>query len=175
MGNRSLVSRTQVSKTARQSRQLSAVADLHSKILDAPPPPQFFQFPAVFGKIWQKSYVGALLQGLAPPPRGNPGFATGLLSKQTSLCKFTFIRINITFLLNSIFGKLFLQRIQNIDIASSVDTIVFDGWFLKMHITSIAGSSHLHRPFKVYSPKSYHFTGQQSTLVNCQNPFSVNS
>ena len=34
---------------------VSAVADLHSKILDARPPwgSKFFQFHAVFGKIWQ--------------------------------------------------------------------------------------------------------------------------
>ena len=42
-----------------------AVADLHSKILDARPPwgSKFFQFHAVFGKIWQNRM-------LAPPPRG---------------------------------------------------------------------------------------------------------
>ena len=46
-----------------------AVADLRSKILDAPPPPpgsKFFQFHAVFGKIWQNRM-------LAPPWRvGTP-------------------------------------------------------------------------------------------------------
>ena len=42
-----------------------AVADLHSKILDAPPPrgSKFFQFHAVFGKFWRNRM-------LAPPPRG---------------------------------------------------------------------------------------------------------
>ena len=41
---------------------LKPVADLHSKILDARPPwgPKFFQFHAVFGKIWQNRM-------LAPP------------------------------------------------------------------------------------------------------------
>ena len=40
-----------------------SVADLHSKILDARPPwgSKFFQFHAVFGKIWQNRM-------LAPPP-----------------------------------------------------------------------------------------------------------
>ena len=40
-----------------------SVVDLHSKILDARPPPgsKFFQFHAVFGKIWQNRM-------LAPPP-----------------------------------------------------------------------------------------------------------
>ena len=41
-----------------------SVADLHSKILDAPPPPRgskFFQFHAVFGKFWRNRM-------LAPPP-----------------------------------------------------------------------------------------------------------
>ena len=50
------------------------MADLHSKILDVRPPPpgsKFFQFHAVFGKIWQN-------RKLAPPPRGNPGSATGI-------------------------------------------------------------------------------------------------
>ena len=38
-----------------------------------PPPPalKFFQFYAVFGKIWQNRM-------LAPPPRGNPGSATSI-------------------------------------------------------------------------------------------------
>ena len=36
------------------------MADLHSKILDAPPESKFFQFHAVFGKIWQNHM-------LAPP------------------------------------------------------------------------------------------------------------
>ena len=41
----------------------AAVADLHSKILDARPPqgPKFFQFHAVFGNFWQNRM-------LAPPP-----------------------------------------------------------------------------------------------------------
>ena len=42
---------------------LVSVADLHSKILDAPPSPRgskFFQFHAVFGKFWQNCM-------LAPP------------------------------------------------------------------------------------------------------------
>ena len=30
---------------------------------------------AVFGKIWQKSYVGVPPRGSAPPPTGNPGSA----------------------------------------------------------------------------------------------------
>ena len=43
----------------------SSVADLHSKILDAPPPrgSKFFQFHAVFGKFWRNCM-------LAPPPWG---------------------------------------------------------------------------------------------------------
>ena len=38
--------------------------------------PNFFQFHAVFGKIWQNYMLPP--QRLAPPPRGNPGFATEL-------------------------------------------------------------------------------------------------
>ena len=37
-----------------------AVADLHSKILDAPPRSKFFQFHAVLGTFWQNRM-------LAPP------------------------------------------------------------------------------------------------------------
>ena len=54
------------------------VADLHSKILDAPPSPwgsKFFQFHAVFGKFWQNRMLAPPGE-LAPPPRGNPGSAT---------------------------------------------------------------------------------------------------
>ena len=37
---------------------------------------KFFQFHAVFGKIWQNDMLAPLGE-LAPPPRGNPGSATG--------------------------------------------------------------------------------------------------
>ena len=39
-----------------------------------------FQFHTVFGKFWQKLHVGTP-EGLAPPPRGNPGSATVISSK----------------------------------------------------------------------------------------------
>ena len=44
----------------------------------APPPwgPKFFQFHAVFGKIWQNRMLAPPPGELAPPPRGNPGSAT---------------------------------------------------------------------------------------------------
>ena len=57
------------------------VADLHSKILDAHPPPggpssfNFMQFWGNFGKIVCCPPPG----DLAPPPRGNPGSATDYL------------------------------------------------------------------------------------------------
>ena len=56
------------------------VADLHSKILDARPPrgSKFFQFHAVFGKIWQNRMLAPPPGELAPPPRGNPRSATVL-------------------------------------------------------------------------------------------------
>ena len=42
----------------------------------APPwGPKFFQFHAVFGKIWQNCML-ARPGELAPPPRGDPGSAT---------------------------------------------------------------------------------------------------
>ena len=63
-----------------RSRILEAtlsVADLHSKILDAPPPrSKFFQFHAVFGKIWQNLMLMPPLESWRPPPRGNHGSAT---------------------------------------------------------------------------------------------------
>ena len=60
----------------------TSVADLHSKILDARPPwgSKFFQFHAVFGKIWQKRMLAPPPGELAPPPRGNPRSATELYS-----------------------------------------------------------------------------------------------
>ena len=59
-----------------------SVADLHSKILDARPPSwgsKFFQFHAVFGKIWPNRVLAPPPGELAPPPRGNPGSATDFL------------------------------------------------------------------------------------------------
>ena len=53
-----------------------AVADLHSKIMDAPPDPNAFnvmQSLGKFGKILMLAPPG----GLVPPP-GNSGSATGL-------------------------------------------------------------------------------------------------
>ena len=53
---------------------------LHLTVADLrplPPEPKFFQFHAVFGKIWQNLMLAPPLPGeLAPPPRGNPGSAT---------------------------------------------------------------------------------------------------
>ena len=47
------------------------VAAVHSKILYCPPwGSKFFQFHAVFGKIWQNRML-APAGGLAPPTRGN--------------------------------------------------------------------------------------------------------
>ena len=41
--------------------------------------PKFFQFHAVFGKIWQNRMLAPPPPGeLALPPRGNPGSATGV-------------------------------------------------------------------------------------------------
>ena len=54
------------------------VADLRGDRGDAPPPgPKFFQFHAVFGKIGQNRMLAPPPEELAPPPRGNPGSATG--------------------------------------------------------------------------------------------------
>ena len=55
------------------------VADLHSKISDARPPPgvQILSISYSFWENLAKSYVGAPPGELAPPPRGNPGSATG--------------------------------------------------------------------------------------------------
>ena len=57
------------------------MADLHGKILDASPPPpgdpKIFQFHAVLVNFWQNRMLAPPGE-LAPPPRGNPGSATGL-------------------------------------------------------------------------------------------------
>ena len=55
-----------------------AVADLRGGARDAGPPPgsKFFQFHAVFGKLWQNRMLAPSPGELAPPPRGNPGSAT---------------------------------------------------------------------------------------------------
>ena len=55
-----------------------AVADLRGGARDTRPPwgPKFFQFHAVFGKIWQNLMLAPPPGELAPPPRGNPGSAT---------------------------------------------------------------------------------------------------
>ena len=59
---------------------VSAVADRHSKILDAYPPqgPNSFNFMH-FWEILAKSYVGAPWR-VGTPPRGNPGSAAALSS-----------------------------------------------------------------------------------------------
>ena len=60
----------------------SSVEDLTGAQGRAPPSgPKFFQFHAVFGKMWQNRMLAPLGE-LAPPPRGNPGSATAhLISK----------------------------------------------------------------------------------------------
>ena len=46
------------------------------KFWTRPPGSKFFQFHAVFGKIWQNRMLAPPPRELAPPPRGNPGSAT---------------------------------------------------------------------------------------------------
>ena len=60
-----------------------SVADLHSKILNARPPlgAQILSISCSFWENLAKSYVGAPPGELAPPPRGNPGSATGIVPK----------------------------------------------------------------------------------------------
>ena len=58
-----------------------AVADLHSKILDARPQPQV-QILSISCSFWenlQNRMLAPLPGELAPPPRGNPGFATAMV------------------------------------------------------------------------------------------------
>ena len=79
------------SQTGRDIIQ-SVVADLHSKILDARPPwgSKFFQFHAVFGKIWQNRMLVPPGE-LAPPPQGNPGSATGVVTALVELRELVFV------------------------------------------------------------------------------------
>ena len=55
------------------------MADLTEGAGDAPPPlgVQILSISCSFWEILAKSYVGAPAGELAPPPRGNPGSATG--------------------------------------------------------------------------------------------------
>ena len=56
--------------------QHDAVADLRGAQGTCTPPRfKFFQFHAVFGKIWQNRMLVPPGE-LVPPPRGNPGSAT---------------------------------------------------------------------------------------------------
>ena len=56
-----------------------AVADLMGREGCAPTcGSKFFQFHAVFGKSWQNCMLAPQPGELAPPPRANPGSATGL-------------------------------------------------------------------------------------------------
>ena len=65
--------------------------------------PKFFQFHAVFGKIWQNRMLAPPGE-LAPPPRGNPGSATGdnysnkhdlIGDSKSSLSGLPWLRINV--------------------------------------------------------------------------------
>ena len=47
--------------------------------------PKFFQFHAVFRKIWQNHKLASLPGELAPPPRGNPGSATAVADVTRSM------------------------------------------------------------------------------------------
>ena len=57
-------------RTDKRQSNLYTVADLHSKILDARTPPprrsKFFQFHAVFGKIWQNRMLAPPLRSWRP-------------------------------------------------------------------------------------------------------------
>ena len=64
-----------------------AVADLHSKILDVRPPwgSKFFQFHAVFGKIWQNRMLAPPLESWRPLLGEilDPPLLWALVAKQT--------------------------------------------------------------------------------------------
>ena len=63
------------------------MADLHSRILDAPPSgSKFFQFHAVFGEIWQNRMLAPLMEGwrlllgkILDPPLERVGVPNALL------------------------------------------------------------------------------------------------
>ena len=55
-----------------------SVTGLHSKILDVPPRVQILSISCRFWENLAKSYVGTP-GGLVPPPRGNPGSASGIV------------------------------------------------------------------------------------------------
>ena len=80
---------------------MSTVADLRGGAGDARPPwgSKFFQFHAVFEKIRQIRMLAPPPGELAPPPRGNPGSATGPDIAQCSV-----IRIDILLLFIFLLG-----------------------------------------------------------------------
>ena len=71
------------------NKHTSAVADLHSKILDTPPV-QILSISCSFWENLAKSYVGATPPPppgeLASPPQGNPGSATALIESGLNIC-----------------------------------------------------------------------------------------
>ena len=64
------MSREAGEELSRENISKNPVADLRG-VQGMPPPSKFFQFHAVFGKIWQNLM-------LAPLPRANPGSATAI-------------------------------------------------------------------------------------------------
>ena len=60
----------------------TAVADLHSKILDARPSrgPNSFNFMQFFGRFWQNRVLAPPSPGWVPLPQGNPESATELFT-----------------------------------------------------------------------------------------------
>ena len=62
-----------------QLANMVSVADLRGGARDAHPPPgaQILSFSCSFWEILANLYVGAPPGELTPPPRGNPGSATG--------------------------------------------------------------------------------------------------
>ena len=65
---------------------------------------KFFQFHAVFGKIWQNRMLVPPGE-LAPPPQGNPGSTTGVVTALVELRELVFVfgKAPIHFQLDTVF------------------------------------------------------------------------
>ena len=72
----------------------------------APLGSKFFQFHADFGKIWQNRMLAPPGE-LAPPPRGNPGSATG----NTHRGKFAALHLYTYVLVHKFMGHLWVQNL----------------------------------------------------------------
>ena len=90
-------------------QQWMSLADLRGRTsLTLPPPPKaskFFQFHAVLGKICRNRVFTPSPRGVAPPPRGNSGSATGCKTLQLLCLLATVMVVSIACVSRALFGE----------------------------------------------------------------------